>query len=193
MNFRTVSPGVPGYPFSMAFSPDAYGPEIAAILALDGHGERLMPLAGGICSSPAARERLRGAEARALFPRALAPEAAFAGLYLYFSCLEECHALAQNIAAAEGSYWHAIMHRQEPDPGNSAYWFRRVGAHPIFPALREAAADAGYAAGARWDPFEFIESCEQARRRPGSDEERTARAVQRAEWQLLFDYCAAGA
>ena len=33
----------------MAFSPDAYGPHVAAILALDGNGERLMPLAGGAC------------------------------------------------------------------------------------------------------------------------------------------------
>src|ERR1035437_261913 len=37
------------------FDPYAYGDEIAAILALDGNGERLMPLAGGTCSSEEAR------------------------------------------------------------------------------------------------------------------------------------------
>ena len=51
------------------------------------------------------------------------------GMFLYFSCLDEAHRIAQDISAPEGSYWHAIMHRQEPDPGNSAYWFRSVGRH----------------------------------------------------------------
>jgi hypothetical protein len=173
----------------MAFPIEAYGPEVAAILALDGGGERLMPLAGGTCSSPEALTRLRAGGA-ALFAHARAPEAALAGLYLYFSCLDECHAIAQAIATPEGSYWHAIMHRQEPDPGNSGYWFRRVGAHPIFPALREVATVLGYPEVARWDAFGFIDFCERARARPGSEDERLALAVQRAEWQLLFDYCA---
>ena len=175
----------------MGFSAEAYGPEVAAILALDGGGERLMPLAGGACSSPEALASLRAAGVRTLFAAARAPEAALAGLYLYFSCLDECHAIAQAIATPEGSYWHAIMHRQEPDPGNSGYWFGRVGAHPIFPALLEAATALGYPAGARWDPFVFIEFCERARLRPDSTDERLALAVQRSEWQLLFDYCAA--
>ena len=41
------------------FDPRAYSDEIAAILALDGNGERLMPLAGGTCSSAEARSRLK--------------------------------------------------------------------------------------------------------------------------------------
>ena len=148
-----------------------------------------MPLASGKCSSTEAAAWLKTVTAASLFPGARAAEAALAGLYLYFSCLDECHSRAQDIASAEGSYWHAIMHRQEPDAGNSGYWFRRVGAHPIFPALREAAAACGFAAPAKWDPFRFIDACEEARRRPGSDAERIALEVQRAEWQLLFDYC----
>jgi hypothetical protein len=175
----------------MAFSPDAYGPEVSGILALDGGDLRLMPLAGGACSAPEALRRLRGASASRMFPGARAPEAALAGLYLYFSCLDECHEIAQGIHTAEGSFWHAVVHRQEPDPGNSGYWFRRVGAHPVFPALRDAAAACAYPAGPKWDPFAFIDYCESARRRPGSVEERIAREVQRAEWQLLFDWCAA--
>ena len=162
-----------------------YNSEVIAILALDGDGERLMPLAMERCSSEAARERLRTASAARLFAGARAPEAAMSGLYVYFSCFEEAHAIAQDIATPEGSYWHAIVHRQEPDAGNAAYWFRQVGAHPIFPALARAAGQEG-----QWDPFAFIETCEQARRQPGSELEAHARAIQRVEWQLLFDYCA---
>ena len=40
-----------------------YNSEVIAILALDGDGERLMPLAMERCSSEAARERLRTASA----------------------------------------------------------------------------------------------------------------------------------
>lgn len=174
-----------------AFDPHAYGPAVAAILALDG-GRRLMPLAGGRCSSQPAYSLLQAATAGALFPGARAPEAAFAGLYLYFSCLDDAHEIAQSLSTAEGSYWHAILHRQEPDAGNSAYWFRRVGAHPVFPALRERAAAIGVDFGPRWDPLAFIRFCDQARGEPASQRERQALEVQRAEWQLLFDYCAAG-
>jgi hypothetical protein len=162
-----------------------YSPEVLAILALDGDGERLMPLAIERCSSEAARDRLRTASASNLFPGARAPEAALCGLYVYFSCFEQAHTIAQDIATPEGSYWHAIVHRQEPDAGNAAYWFRQVGTHPIFPALARAAGQEG-----PWDPFAFIEQCEQARRQPGSELETRTRTIQRAEWQLLFDYCA---
>jgi len=146
-----------------------YGPEVSAILALDGDGERLMPLVMERCSSEAARERIRVSRA---------PQMVLCGLYVYFSCFEEAHALTQDIETAEASYWHAIIHRQEPNAENSRYWFRQVGAHPIFPMLAVA------------NPFAFIEMCERARQQPGSELEARARAIQRIEWQLLFDYCA---
>ncbi|MBZ5595507.1 MAG: hypothetical protein LAP39_24955 [Acidobacteriia bacterium] len=167
------------------------------LLALAENGERLMPLAEGACCSDAARRRIQGAKAGDLFPGARAPQGALAGLYLYFSCREEAHEAAQSDSSAEGSYWHAIVHRQEPDPGNSSYWFHRVGEHPVFPRVLEAAGaigaehlDATLRFSEAWDPFAFIEICEQARRRPGSALERAALEIQRAEWQLLFDYCA---
>jgi hypothetical protein len=167
------------------FDPAAYGPDVHAILALDGSGDRLMPLTRSACSSSRALIALKTTNAGALFPDSRAPEAALAGLYLYFSCWDEAHEIAQNVASAEGSYWHAIVHRQEPDDGNSAYWFRQVGQHPIFLDL---AAAAGVA---RWDPIGFIELCGKARSEPGSDLERQTLELQRAEWQLLFDFCAA--
>ena len=174
----------------MQFDPNAYGGEVAAILALDARGARLMPLAEGRCSSPRALEILRAADSARLFPGSRSPQAAMCGLYLYFSCREEAHEIAQDIPTAEGSYWHAIVHRQEPDAGNSAYWFRRVGRHAIFPDLRREAAALGVDFGAQWDPMAFIEFCERARRAPGSEQEQRAIEVQRVEWQLLFDYCA---
>ena len=181
----------------MRFEPQAYGETVANILALDGAGQRLMPLALGTCSSAEARERIGGGGAKSLYPHARAPEAALAGLYLYFSCLGEAHEIAQTVETADGSYWHAIMHRQEPDAGNAGYWFRRVGSHAIFPALHEEAAriveahpGAGLRLPDRWDPIAFIDLCEKARREAGSELETAAREIQRAEWQLLFHHCA---
>ncbi|MGH9659903.1 MAG: hypothetical protein ACRD96_15240 [Bryobacteraceae bacterium] len=174
----------------MPFDPNQYGPEVARLLAFDGSGERLMPLAGGRCCSEPALRELKSL-GTGLFPDARAPEAALAGLYLYFSCASEAHEIAQDIKTPDGSFWHAILHRQEPDAANAAYWFRRAGSHPVFPALAEAArGKAGL--DAPWDPFRFIDVCEQARQKPGSDLERTALEIQRAEWQLLFDHCARG-
>jgi hypothetical protein len=181
----------------MPFNPSAYGKEVEEILALDGSGQRLMPLAHGRCSLEEARRRLGRVSANALFPNAPAPEAALSGLWLYFSCLEESHSLSQKIQTPDGSFWHGIMHRQEPDASNSGYWFRRVGNHPVFGRLLEEArliaqaiSEAGVSFGPTWDPFAFIELCEQARRERGSPRERLALEVQRAEWQLLFDHCA---
>lgn len=181
----------------MIFDPQAYGDGVARLLALDGGGNRLMPLAFGVCSSADARRILSGASARELFPRAASPDAALAGLWLYFSCLEESHLVSQNVPTVDGSFWHGILHRQEPDAGNSAYWFRRVGAHALFPVLREEAAAiaAGYPGAkpplaAEWNSFAFIDFCENARGKPGSEDETCALEIQRAEWQLLFDHCA---
>src|SRR5436190_1256681 len=173
----------------MGFNPSDYGEDVRLILSLDGNGERPMPLANGtpIRAGIAALENKSAAQ---LFEGSYSPEAALSGLYLYFCAYIESHSLSQDISSPEGSFWHGIMHRQEPDPGNSGYWFRRVGSHQIFPAINDAAGQAGFPAKHKWDPFAFIDYCEKARQKPGSPEEKIAMAVQLAEWQLLFDYCA---
>lgn len=180
-----------------SFDASRYGADVAKLLALAGDGERLMALARPVCVSEDARALLRGRSARFLFGAARHPEAALAGLWLYFGCWEEAHNMAQEIGSVEGSYWHAIVHRQEPDEGNAGYWFRRVGAHPMYPEVLSAASElvgrhpgAGLALGSRWDPYRFVEFCEQAREQPGSALEQCALEIQRAEWQILFDACA---
>ena len=180
----------------MKFEPAQYGPEVARVLALDGNGERLFPLAGGECSSQEARVLLKSAQPAELFPGVKEPAAPMAGLWLYFSCFEEAHELAQSCSTTECALWHAILHRQEPDAGNAAYWFRHAGTHPIFSKLAIETVKilqrfpvAEFRTG-RWDPFAFIQFCDRARLQPGSVQESAAREIQRAEWQLLFDYCA---
>ena len=170
---------------------------VADILGLAENGERLMPLAEGRCCSQEALRRIRDSKVDDLFPEVHAPQAALAGLYLYFSCRDEAHEVAQADASADGSFWHGILHRQEPDAGNASYWFKRVGKHPVFPGLLTAATaiaaahpDADLQFAQTWNPFAFIEICERARREPGSELERAALEIQRAEWQQLFDYCA---
>lgn len=181
----------------MHFDAALYGERVAKILALEGNGERLMPLVSRRCSSPAARDSLQGARPADLFPGARAPAGALAGLWLYFSCFDEAHETAQEDSSAEGSYWHAIVHRQQPDADNAAYWFRRVGRHPVYRGLAALAAhivarrpDAGLKLGDEWDPLNFVAFCELAREQHGSPAEAAALEIQRAEWQLLFDYCA---
>lgn len=169
---------------------------MAQILALDQNGNRLIPLVSCGGSPKEAHALLAKQKASDLFPQAFAPEAALAGLCVYFSWFDQGHAIAQEIASAEGSFWHGILHRQEPDAGNAAYWFRQTGGHPVFPDLASAAGaiaeryvQAKFSVAARWDPFAFIDFCERARGLPGTPAERAALEIQREEWQLLFDYC----
>ncbi|MCU1239005.1 MAG: hypothetical protein JWP63_6972 [Candidatus Solibacter sp.] len=157
------------------FDPRAYGDVVANILALDGNGQRLMPLVRTPRGLPGARELISSAKVTPLQR---------AALYVYCDLWNDAHETAQEIDTPDGSYWHAIVHRQEPDPGNAAYWFRQVGTHPIFPALRTAAAEIGLPVGPAWDPFAFIDYSTRAA--PASPEDLLARRVQLAEWQLLF-------
>jgi len=179
------------------FDSNRYGADVARVLGFEGEGRRVMPLTCGKCASPQAHRELKGMRADSLFSGARDPEAAMAGLWLYFSCFEESHSLAQDSSTKECELWHAILHRQEPDSGNAAYWFRQVGAHPSYPKIARRAGEilarmpeAEFRVGAKWDPFAFVAFCERARTQPGSAQERAALEIQLAEWQILFDYCA---
>jgi hypothetical protein len=108
-----------------------------------------------------------------------------AGLWLAFDFLDESHRISQELDTVEGSYWHALMHPREPDYSNSKYWFRRVGAHPVYELLREQAARLGWTA---WDAMAFVDLCE-ANADEGAPRQQLCREVQQAEWGLLFDFC----
>ena len=180
-----------------SFDRQQYGPVIAELLA----DEQPAPLGPG-------RERADVRSQLVALPaetplatagnRAMA-DACVSGLWLYHNFLDRSHEISQSLHNQEGSYWHAVMHRREPDYSNSKYWFRQVGTHPVFEPLAAAASalanTADVSQGAEfltaqtnWDPMRFVDLCQQAAG-SGSALEQLCRDVQHREWQLLFDYC----
>ena len=112
-------------------------------------------------------------------------DACRAAMWLLFDFLDESHTISQEIHTVEGSYWHGILHRREPDASNAKHWFRKVGDHPVLRRLAEQAPSLGYN---YTTPFAFVDFCERVRD-AGSPEEEVARKVQQLEWRLLFDHC----
>lgn len=184
-----------------SFSPAQYGGWCAPLLT----HEHLCELVGGRPDA-SVYPQLRDMEDALLFEDATIQDTEMAaccrsGLWLLHDYLDESHQISQSIETATGSYWHGIMHRREPDFSNAAYWFRRVGTHPVFADLvttaRELAQDTRVTDVAdsdflrqqqAWDPFRFIDLCSAAvDGRPSSGS--LCRRIAHAEWQLLFDYC----
>jgi len=100
-----------------AFDPSAYSPAVRALLA----DPRLAPLGPGR-PNRAARPLLEALDDRMFEPHGVRDRdlaaACRAGLWLHHDFLDESHAISQGIETAEGSYWHALMHRREGDFGN---------------------------------------------------------------------------
>jgi len=181
------------------FDPKSYGPIFAELLQED----RLNPLDAG---TPNTKIRLtltaltiENAFASHKIVDADMARACSSAIWLYHDFLEESHQISQSIATPAGSYWHGIMHRREMDFSNSKYWFHRVGTHPIFISLHRAAAELAATNArevstafllnqSRWDPFAFIDLCENCVQHQ-SPAETLCRQIQRAEWNLLFDHC----
>jgi hypothetical protein len=178
------------------FDPAAYGPVMGGLIS-----DHVPPLGPGTPNA-AVRPRLQSLTVDSAFAGQQvadqdAAQCCISALWLWHNFLDESHTISQEIDTIEGSYWHGIMHRREPDYGNAKYWFRRVPRHPIFEPLAKSIVLAGseldgpaeFLADLKaWDPFRFVDLCE-AIARGRSQCESLARDVARTEWELLFDHC----
>jgi len=118
-----------------------YGPTVSRLLA-----EASVNELGPGTERSAARALLEGVsptsvvEPRRVVDREMAL-ACCAALWLRFDFLDKSHQISQALDTAEGSFWHGVMHRREPDFTNAKYWFRRCGQHEIYGPLAEAVRD----------------------------------------------------
>ena len=126
------------------------------------------------------------------------------GLLVWNDAYDKPHGMLQDINSKTGSYWHAILHRREPDYSNSQYWFGRVGSHPIFPTLRKRVLDfleedssessqlASYAEEIEgkdnWDAPQFVDWCQAAEQNPNAEVIEFLQKAQVEEIKLLLEY-----
>jgi hypothetical protein len=107
------------------------------------------------------------------------------GLWLLAGDIHRSHTISQDISNTDGSFLHGIMHRREGDFGNSKYWFRRVGSHPVLDQMYDQVGDL------YCDPFDFIDTCNRVA--DGAKELETACLnAQWIEWQLLMRHILEG-
>jgi hypothetical protein len=129
-----------------------------------------------------------------------------AGVWQMNGFLDRSHELAQSVEGRgkgrAGDYWHAIMHRREPDYSNAKYWCRRVGPQPIHdflvrdadailsgckspdaPRWRDALAGNGRQ---KWDSFAFVDFCEGVADGHDAELSLAARQIQLIEMALLL-------
>ena len=176
------------------FDSKAYGPVVAELY--DHH--ELCPLGPGR-PNDSVRERLSSLSSNSLFQNSISDRemasCCLSALWLLHNFLDESHSISQEIHTTNGSYWHGIMHRREPDFSNAKYWFRKVGNHEVFSHLAEGAEQLAASHSSTnpfkstaWDPFGFVDLCEAAIH-SRSKNEQLCREVAQLEWQLLFDYC----
>jgi hypothetical protein len=117
------------------------------------------------------------------------PEESRAGWLLFAGFGTKSHAVSQDLHTREGSYWHAIYHRLEPDDWNAKYWFRQVGHHPIADRLLHQSKAVGWDPGRNWDHSRFVDYMSAARASSNTQQKTLAARIQTLEWRLLFEYC----
>lgn len=125
-----------------------------------------------------------------------------AGVCLWNDWSAESHQLAQSVEGLgkhrAGDYWHAILHRREPDYSNAKYWFRQLKTHPIFFDLSQYAAALfqnldeerrwldRIARPTGWDPAAFVDLCEHCSGSASTPLARVVTQLQAIEMQLLL-------
>ena len=159
--------------------------------------ERVLPLTQSAEPEAQALTELQAHSPESLFPQVRNAEVAYSALLLRLGAWEASHDLTNDDESPEGCFLHAIIHRMEPNLSNSAYWWRKLGQHTVFPQLHARAQEIlsehsvrDWELKAAWDPLLFNKWCEQAQRSPGSEREKAALAIQQAEWELLFNWSA---
>ncbi len=125
-------------------------------------------------------------------------------LYIYFDCFEEAHQIAQDHEGLPGNWLHAVLHRREPDAGNSKYWYHRVSApsevlagigkealevmgknppaevSPLFHEISESG---------KWRSEAFVDACEKVRKKDStSPAYKVLAEIQGAEWRGLLGF-----
>jgi hypothetical protein len=129
-----------------------------------------------------------------------------AGVWQMNGFLDRSHELAQSVEGRRknraGDYWHAIMHRREPDYSNAKYWCRRVGQHAIHDFLARDAQDILSGCKSpeapqwnstltgksrqKWDSFAFVDLCEEVADGHDTELSLAARQIQMIEMALLL-------
>ena len=181
---------------------DALSPLGRKLLKLDGNAySQLVP--SGDAGNATARDLLAGVQPAELISGTVAKmdeaKSLLSGLWLYFDWLDESHRISQSIETSTGSFWHAIMHRREGDFSNSKYWYARCAGHSSMQTLASNAprvinsmpADKSLlriiASG--WNPNGFVDLVEQVHESPQDPRHAAAVALQKLEWQILFEAC----
>jgi hypothetical protein len=125
-----------------------------------------------------------------------------AAAFFWHDHLDESHRISQSLHSANGSFLHGIMHRREPDYSNAKYWFRHVGDHPAFPEIaRQVGARLSAAPqlnavvrdvilkGGAWNPFGFVDLCEQCCRGGALSSQRPLiQELQAIEFNALLEH-----
>jgi hypothetical protein len=128
-----------------------------------------------------------------------------AGLYLIHDYVDDAHQLAQAAddvgSNTTASYWHAIVHRREPDYDNARYWFRRIASHAVFDLIARdvsefwndsefrsrLSCDRLLDSHGRWDAMAFVDLCQECGK-DWSDRAQAAARLQEIEMRRLLEY-----
>ncbi len=134
---------------------------------------------------------------------AVSPEAALrlrALSLLYHDEHDAAHDIVQDLTDRDGALLHAMCHRREPDYWNAKYWLRRTDQHPVYLTLAERVK--ALAEGpdelrlarhltlpGAFDPFAFVDLCEQFARHPATDPQVAwLRRVQQAKFEAVAEH-----